>query len=154
MRAVTNVSDDPDNDVVQQYVLPDYAQPEDVADPVTKYGYVLSGPGARHAPSAVVSSDLGAALDAFIAGGAPAPRNARTDHQVLRLGEERFQLYENLFAPARIGLDEASLPELIAAAIEQTEPASRDLLWSTIVLIVGGARVPGLCQRLNVRQRL
>lgn len=89
--------DDEDNALVQQYVLPDYATPEDVANPATKYGYVMSGPPA---PTSAVLPETD--LDAFIAG--TSKRSAsKTEHQVLRLGQERYQLFESFFAPDRIG---------------------------------------------------
>lgn len=139
-----------DNDVVQQYVLPDYATPDDVADPATKYGYIVSGP-----PAPTVSVLPDEALDDFIASPWTKPSSKlRDEHQVLRLGQERYQLFEYLFAPDRLGLDQAPLPELIADAIQHTDPSARDMLWSNVVLIGGSARVPGLVPRLQRELRM
>lgn len=88
----------PDNAMVQQYVLPDYATPDDAADPHTKYGYVLSGP-----PPPSQSPLPDDELDAFIAGPSCQAPRSQTGDQMLRLGQERYQLFEYLFSPDRIG---------------------------------------------------
>jgi len=141
---------DENNAMVQQYVLPNYATPEDVADPRTKYGHVLSGPAAYDTPTLPEDE-----LDAFIAGSTtPSQHVASTEHQVLRLGQERFQLFESFFAPKRIGLDQGSLPELIATCISHVQEEARDMLWTQIVLVGGSARVPGLRRRLSQELRM
>ncbi|WFD33141.1 Actin- protein 6 [Malassezia sp. CBS 17886] len=145
-----------DNAVVQHYVLPDYARPGDVADAETKYGYVLAGPrrGKKSTPE-------DSALDEFIAGRANTLAEAaageqppETDHQVLMLGQERYQLCEALFAPNRIGLEQGSLAELVAASINTAPAEAQPLLWSNIVLMGGGARIAGLRRRLHQEVRM
>ncbi|WFD20607.1 Actin- protein 6 [Malassezia caprae] len=146
-----------DNAMVQQYVLPDYATPDDVKDPKTKYGYVLSGPAAP--TQAVLPDDE---LDAFIAGPSRRTTGPQTEHQVLRLGQERYQLFEYLFSPERIGtlrmltpgLEQGPLHELVAQSIQRAPPAAQDMLWSHVVLTGGSARVPGLRQRLEHELRM
>lgn len=102
-RFVDYFRDNEENEMVQHYVLPDYAQPEDVADPKTKFGYVVAGPGSTqcdHTPPASESE----MLDTFIAGHGEAHRPpTSTEHQMLRLAQERYQLMELLFAPQRLG---------------------------------------------------
>lgn len=138
---------DQPNRVAQQYVLPDYATPEDVSDPTTKFGYVLSGP-AMPARPAVVPDDQ---LDAFIADAEAMPARPAGDRQVLRMGQERFQVLEYLFAPDRLGIEQGSLPELVVDVIQRADEEARDMLWSNIVLVGGTARTPGLQRRLYVR---
>lgn len=148
-RFVEHFHDDDENDMVQHYVLPDYARPEDVADPATKFGYVMAGPGSKPAPAVRLPEDE--AIDQFIAGtseNAVPPKN--TEHQVLRLGQERYQLMENLFAPQRIGLEQGSLAELVAAAIHGVQGEFQELLWGNVVLVGGTAGAKGLRRRLYV----
>ncbi|WFD34697.1 Actin- protein 6 [Malassezia cuniculi] len=143
--------DDPYNNVVQEYVLPDYAEPEQARDPATKYGYIRTGPGAR---GTRLPSDPDAALDVFIAGDASTPRRAKsTDQQVLTLGQERYQLLEHYFAPQRIGLQQGSLAELVATSIGLVEEPFRDLMWSHIVLVGETASAAGMRRRLAAEIR-
>lgn len=145
-------NDSPENRVVQEYVLPDYAEPEQARDPETKYGYVRTGPCARgtHLPK-----DPDAALDAFIAGDASTPRRAAksADEQVLTLGQERYQLLELYFAPQRIGLEQGSLTELVATSISLVDEPYRDLLWSHVVLVGEVACAAGMQRRLAAELR-
>ena len=166
--------DDLDADaLIQHYVLPDYATPEDVADPNTKYGYVQAGPRlpvTTTTTTPVLPEDQ---LDSFVADLHPPTKEQRgnitvqSDHQVLCLGQERYQLFETFFAPDRIGtwgsswstyrsmttgLNQAPLPELIASSIQLVQDTDlRNMLWSHIVLVGGSARVPGLRRRLYVK---
>ncbi|KAE8259645.1 hypothetical protein A4X13_0g882 [Tilletia indica] len=71
------------------------------------------------------------------------------DAQVLKMGTERFSIPEVLFAPGRIGLGEAPLHEVIAESIRACPEDVRDMMWSNIVLVGGGARLPGLRRRLE-----
>lgn len=142
----------PDNDIVQEYVLPDYAEPEQARDAETKYGYIRTGPGAR---GTKLPDDPDAALDTFIAGDASTPRRAtkNTDEQVLILGQERYELLEHYFAPQRIGLEQGSLAELVATSISLVEPPYQDLMWSHIILVGGGASAMGMQRRLYAELR-
>lgn len=102
-RFVDHFHEDEENDLVQHYVLPDYAQPEDVADPKTKFGYVMTGPGNISQTQPLPDREE-EALDAFVAGTNKQDASPKaTEHQVLRLAQERYQLMELLFAPQRIG---------------------------------------------------
>ncbi|CAD6887404.1 unnamed protein product [Tilletia controversa] len=71
------------------------------------------------------------------------------DAQVLKMSSERFSIPEVLFAPGRIGLAEAPLHEAIADSIRACPEDVRDMMWSNIVLVGGGARLPGLRRRLQ-----
>ena len=161
--------EDPDNALVQRYVLPDYARPEEARDPHTKYGYVVAGPGSCENPNdAPADASETERLDLFIAGqryaeraGDPsrletstgAKRAARAageeEHQMLALGQERFQVFEHLFAPERLGLEQGSLPELVEQIIRAAPAEGQALLWANIVLVGGLASVPGLRRRLE-----
>ncbi|PKI82958.1 Actin- protein 6 [Malassezia vespertilionis] len=145
--------EDPENGVLQQYVLPDYARPEDVADHKTKYGYVVSGPGALHAtvPSTDVEEVM---LDNFICADTQQRQPIGAEHQVLRLGQERCQVMETLFAPQRIGLTQGSLAELIADAIQNTPEEVQPALWANILLMGGTANAKGLRRRLAHELRM
>ncbi|KAI3626679.1 ARP6 [Malassezia furfur] len=116
------------NKMVQYYVLPDYAQPEDVADPKTKFGYVVAGPGSigRTYPTPESEAEE---IDTFMVGdGSTDDPPAPSDSQMLRLAQERFQLMELLFAPQRIGLEQGSLSELVAAAIRGVPEEYQELI--------------------------
>ena len=109
----------------------------------------MAGPGSKPAPAVRLPEDE--AIDQFIAGNsenAVPPKN--TEHQVLRLGQERYQLMENLFAPQRIGLEQGSLAELVAAAIHGVQGEFQELLWGNVVLVGGTAGAKGLRRRLYV----
>jgi actin-related protein 6 len=71
------------------------------------------------------------------------------DFQILRMEAERFSVPEVLFAPSDVGLEQPGLPELIVEACMACDPALRPLLFASIVLVGGGARLPGLLGRLH-----
>ncbi|KAL9938582.1 hypothetical protein V8E36_002301 [Tilletia maclaganii] len=76
------------------------------------------------------------------------------DAQILKMGNERFSVPEVLFAPSRLGLAQAPLHEVIAESIRACPEDVRDMMWSNIVLIGGGARLPGLRIRLEHELRM
>lgn len=104
---------EPDNALTQRYVLPEYAQLEDARNTETKYGHIVSGPGSKENPTKAKGLSEEDALDAFIVGsrvveGTPGQRAANAhehddESQILTLGQERYLLFEYLFAPQRLG---------------------------------------------------
>ena len=81
------------------------------------------------------------------------PQADAVDAQSLTLSTERFSIPELLFFPVDVGLNQEGLPGAIAAAIEAGVPSARAAHWSSIVLVGGGARLPGLETRLAAELR-
>ncbi|GBF91703.1 hypothetical protein Rsub_04007 [Raphidocelis subcapitata] len=83
----------------------------------------------------------------------PAPARPRggaaAAEQVLVLNNELFMVPEALFRPTDIGLQQAGLPEAVAAAVAACHPALAPLLWSNVVLTGGCCRLPGLAERFG-----
>ncbi|WFD43561.1 Actin- protein 6 [Malassezia psittaci] len=152
-RFVDYFHENQDNDMVQHYVLPDYAHPEDAKNPHTRFGYVEAGPGSRHQPPTTHGSE-DEILDSFIAGQHRDPVPESSEHQILRVAQERFQLMELLFAPQRIGLEQGSLAELVAAAIDSVPPEYQDLMWGNVIVVGGTAGARGLRRRLAYELRM
>jgi len=75
------------------------------------------------------------------------PRDS-TEEQALRLEIERFAVPELLFHPTDCGMHQAGLPNLVAEALAACAPAHQPLLARNIVIVGGGARLPGLEPRL------
>eukprot|EP00043_Microstomoeca_roanoka_P001763 m.34492 g.34492 ORF g.34492 m.34492 type:complete len:386 (+) comp11026_c0_seq1:159-1316(+) len=69
--------------------------------------------------------------------------------QIIRLTNETFAPAELLFSPRDIGIDAAGLHECIASSLQQSPDWIRPLLARNIVLIGGGASIPGLQDRLD-----
>lgn len=72
------------------------------------------------------------------------------DHGPVSLGVERFKCMEAYFQPHLFDFPEPqSLPEAIISCISSCPIETRRQLFSNIVLTGGGAKVPGLAQRLK-----
>ncbi|KAN0065930.1 Actin-related protein 6 [Thecaphora frezii] len=67
----------------------------------------------------------------------------------LTLETERFQTLEPLFYPPMIGLDQASLPDIVRESIAACPLEAQGVLWSNILVVGGGARCPGLVRRVE-----
>ncbi len=72
---------------------------------------------------------------------------------VLTVNNERFMVPEALFHPADIGVPQAGLAELAAAAAAAAHPHLRGLLWSNVLIVGGCARMPGFRERLEAELR-
>lgn len=74
--------------------------------------------------------------------------NNDDDSQVLTLLTERFSIPEILFNPSDIGMNQCGIAEAIAEAIQECPKEIRPIMWSSIILVGGGALLPGLEARL------
>ncbi|VVT43746.1 uncharacterized protein SAPINGB_P000127 [Magnusiomyces paraingens] len=70
--------------------------------------------------------------------------------QILRLSTERFSVPELLFSPHHIGLNQAGLAETIVNAASKAPPELRSLLLANVVVVGGGANIPGVVERLRL----
>ncbi|KAJ7468244.1 actin-related protein Arp6 [Mycena galericulata] len=68
--------------------------------------------------------------------------------QVLAMGNERFTVPEIIFRPDDIGLEQAGLPETIAASIALLPADLQGMFYSNIGLIGGNTKIPGFRRRL------
>lgn len=96
-------------------------------------------------------SDVGFAreveIDAF--SGRYRRSREKASEQFLRLELERFAVPEALFQPlAQLGLLQGGLHECIAEVVAAADPALQPLLCANVVLVGGGANLPGLQARL------
>ncbi|KAL7421477.1 Actin-related protein 6 [Cryptotrichosporon argae] len=115
------------NDIVQEYVLPDFA---DKAGART--GYIRSG------PNAAVPEDMDAK-----------GKRRDEDEQVLFMGNERFAGPELLFHPSDIGINQSGLPETIAAVIGSMDGALQGMYWAHIGVFGGLGNIEALGERLE-----
>ena len=72
-----------------------------------------------------------------------------TTPQFLRVESDRFCGPELHFAPQDIGLKQCGLTELVADSILKCPHAMRPNLSAQVMLVGGGARCPGLRERLQ-----
>jgi len=68
--------------------------------------------------------------------------------QALSLCNERFMVPEALLHPSGVGSPQAGLAEAALAAVSACGADIRPLLWSRVLLVGGGAALPGLRERL------
>lgn len=68
--------------------------------------------------------------------------------QILVLDRERFQIPEAMFDPGIVGLDDAPLHRVVEASIKSCDEEIQGLLWANIVLVGGGAAIPGMKERI------
>jgi actin-related protein 6 len=145
------------NPIRRRYALPTGLPGED------RLGTLIEDPGAGAAaggvgatPAAHPPDEAGAAA---AGAGSPqkkarvevpvSPAKARhEDEAILVLNNERFTVPEALFAPALLGLDQAGVPDAIAAALGQLDPALHPLLYATVLPVGGNAQLPGFRERL------
>ncbi|KAK0548961.1 Actin- protein 6 [Tilletia horrida] len=76
-------------------------------------------------------------------------KDPESEAQFLKMGNERFCIPEILFAPGQVGLAQAPLHETITDAIRACPEDIQGMMWSNIVLVGGGAKLPGLRKRLE-----
>eukprot|EP00160_Parvularia_atlantis_P005152 Unigene14397_Nuclearia_a/m.43436 Unigene14397_Nuclearia_a/g.43436 ORF Unigene14397_Nuclearia_a/g.43436 Unigene14397_Nuclearia_a/m.43436 type:complete len:198 (-) Unigene14397_Nuclearia_a:43-636(-) len=69
--------------------------------------------------------------------------------QILVMNNERFTVPELLFRPFDIGIQHSGLCEAIVEAIEASPDMMRGLLYGNIVLVGGGANLPGIVERIQ-----
>eukprot|EP00160_Parvularia_atlantis_P005150 Unigene14396_Nuclearia_a/m.43433 Unigene14396_Nuclearia_a/g.43433 ORF Unigene14396_Nuclearia_a/g.43433 Unigene14396_Nuclearia_a/m.43433 type:complete len:214 (-) Unigene14396_Nuclearia_a:43-684(-) len=116
------------NPIAQEYVLPDQA--------TSKYGYVKTAAAAVQATDQVRRANACVLL---------ADRRV----QILVMNNERFTVPELLFRPFDIGIQHSGLCEAIVEAIEASPDMMRGLLYGNIVLVGGGANLPGIVERIQ-----
>lgn len=74
---------------------------------------------------------------------------SETDHQVLRLTNERFTVPELLFRPGVLGVGQAGVAEAAAQSLEGLSPEEQSLLLANVVLVGGTSRLPGFKDRIH-----
>jgi len=70
------------------------------------------------------------------------------DGTPVQLGPERFRAPELLFNPSLIGLEYASIPQVVHIAIQKSDMDLRSELYKSIVLAGGSTKFPGFGERL------
>ncbi|KAK8847430.1 actin-like protein ARP6 [Kwoniella newhampshirensis] len=124
------------NDIVQEYVLPDFS-----ARSTSRTGYIRSGPNATppedNAQAPTNDNEHG--------------RSAQVDEeeQVLWMGNERFAGPELLFSPSDIGFKQSGLPETIAYVISLMPEELRGMFWAHIGIFGGLGNIEALGERLE-----
>ncbi|KAJ1658319.1 Actin- protein 6 [Dispira simplex] len=73
--------------------------------------------------------------------------------QILMMDNERFTVPEVLLYPSDIGIRQKGLAEAIVEAVSATPVAFQGLMYANIVIIGGGAGLPGLRERLMAELR-
>ena len=72
-----------------------------------------------------------------------------SDHQVVKMTNDRFSVPEILFNPGDIGINQAGIPEAIIQTIEKCPPAFHQQLFANIVLAGGNSNLPGYADRIK-----
>ena len=101
------------------------------------------------AGAAVSSSTITSSSSMMSAAAVAAAAMAGAAAQSLFLNTERISIPELLFSPSDAGYAQLGLPAMIASAVNAAPAYTRPLLWSSIVLVGGGAHLPGLEVRLK-----
>lgn len=73
---------------------------------------------------------------------------ASSEHQTLRLNNERFSVPEILFRPSDVGIKQMGIPEAIIDSLKACEPEVWPHLLSNIILTGGNTKFPGFRDRL------
>ena len=120
---------DGEQDVVIDYVLPDYYD--------RKRGYLRN-----HDPS------LGAKLRKLGAMGA----GAEVPEEYMTLGNERFTAPELLFNPMDIGLRQPGIPEMVIQSMSAVPTGLWPAMLANILVVGGNAKMQGFMARLCVVQ--
>jgi len=71
------------------------------------------------------------------------------DGQCVALCSERSRCHEPLFCPVLIGKEAPGLARAVVSAVEACAPGLRGLLYGSVLLVGGGATIPGLAARLQ-----
>lgn len=72
----------------------------------------------------------------------------QSEHQTLRLNNERFAIPEILFNPSDVGIREMGIPECIIDSVKACEEEVWPHLLSNIVLTGGNSKFPGFQERI------
>ncbi|XP_043284996.1 actin-related protein 6 [Venturia canescens] len=71
-----------------------------------------------------------------------------SEHQTLRLNNERFAVPEILFHPSDVGIKQMGIPEAILNSIKACEPETWPHLFANIILTGGNSKFPGFRDRV------
>uniref|UniRef100_A0A183CMA9 Actin n=1 Tax=Globodera pallida TaxID=36090 RepID=A0A183CMA9_GLOPA len=71
------------------------------------------------------------------------------DGQVITVGNERFRCPEALFQPSFLGMESASIHEIVHDSIENCDSDIRKELYANIVLSGGSTMFPGIVERMQ-----
>lgn len=115
------------DDIVQEYVLPDYL--------TTFRGHLRPVDTSRNARSST---------------GAPQPHS---NEEFFPLGNERFVVPELLFNPSDIGMTQAGLPEVIVQSLSALPMSLWPGMLANVIVVGGNAKIPGFVKRLETELR-
>lgn len=71
-----------------------------------------------------------------------------SEHQTLRLNNERFAVPEILFHPSDVGIKQMGIPEAILNSMKSCEPETWPHLLANIILTGGNSKFPGFRDRV------
>ena len=80
------------------------------------------------------------------------PAAPRREH-VISLANERFTVPELLFTPSDVGMPQDGLAGTVLQSVHALPPAARPAFLANILVVGGGARLPGLLPRLHAELR-
>ena len=120
---------DPSNDVILDYVLPDFET-------------LFRGYSRPHDPSPV------AIVRSLNVGNAPRGPQAQIEHS-FPIGNERFTVPELLFNPPDVGMGQAGLAEIVVQSLSCVPQGLWPGLLGNVVLVGGSAKMPGFVDRLE-----
>lgn len=123
-------ADIPQNDIVQEYVLPDY---------LTAFrGHLRPLDPARNTPAARFGPD---AINQAA--------NTTTREEFFPLGNERFVVPELIFTPSDIGMPQAGLPEVIVQSLSTLPTGLWPVMLANVIVVGGNSKLPGFVERLE-----